>query len=200
MDEFLKVEYEKCLDLIKFYDDKHQTLTKLTATLSSAVPSLLLAFYKIGNPETNEQFWHFVTFISAMTALSLLLIFAIIVQVRLYFVYPARQVNAIRKFSLAKIDDFDNNQMYLDTSFGAFKWASAHTLSNGLVAIQIGIFVALAFFGTQIDQSRDFESLILASAAVMAAAALAVFGVSAAYLSSKSKYHPDISVHNARSK
>ena len=194
MNEFLKTEYEQCLMLLKYYDERHQSLVKFTSGLSSGVPSLLLAFYGLGGA-TVVHFWKFASLLSAMTAISLLAIFTVMVQVRLYFIYPARQVNAIRKAALEDVSElFTNNQMYLDTTFSAFKWASAHSLLNAFVALQIGAFVGLAIFGLYFE-SRDTDYLVLVSGGGSIATASIVFGLSAWYLHAKSKYQADRSIH-----
>ncbi len=195
MNEFLKTEYEQCLMLLKYYDERHQSLIKFASGLSSGVPSLLLAFYGLGGA-TTMHFWKFASLLSAMTAISLLAIFTVMVQVRLYFVYPARQVNAIRRSALKDVSGlFTNNQMYLDTTFSAFKWSSAHSLLNAFVALQIGAFTGLAVFSLYFE-SRDTDCLVLISGGVGIATAGIVFGLSAWYLHRKSKYHADRSIHN----
>ena len=45
MNDFLKTEYEQCLSLIKYYDERHHSLVKYASGLSSAFPSLLMAIY-----------------------------------------------------------------------------------------------------------------------------------------------------------
>jgi len=146
MNEFLKIEYEQCLKLISYYDERHQSLVKYASSISSAIPTLLFAIWNLGNG-ANQYFWQFATLISGITAISLLSIFTVLTQTRLYFVYPARQINAIRKLSLKNIaPEFCDNQMYLDTKFSAFKWFSTQTVLNGFIALQIGAFIGLTVF------------------------------------------------------
>jgi hypothetical protein len=197
MDEFLKLEYEQCLGLVKYYDERHQSLVKFCAGISSAVPSLLLAIFQLGN-DVAMYFWKFTAVISIGTALGLLAIYTVMIQTRLYFIFPARQVNAIRKTALQAQSEFTNNQMYLDTKFSAFKWSSSQTLLNGFVALQIGVFINLFVF------SIYFHAVNLACLSWLAIGiglfvSLVIFGLSAWYLHSKSKLHPDVSVHGARS-
>jgi hypothetical protein len=116
MNEFLKLEYEQCLSLIKYYDERHHSLVKYSSGLSSAVPSLLLAVYQLSGSAVN-YFWQFTTIISVVTTIGLLSLFTVLIQNRLYFIYPARQVNSIRKNSLENLVEANfENQMYLNTT------------------------------------------------------------------------------------
>lgn len=193
MDEFLKIEYEQCLSLIKYYDERHQSLVKFCAGLSSAVPSLLLAIFQLGG-QAATHFWEFTALISGVTALGLLAIFTVLVQTRLYFIYPARQVNAIRRIGLGSQTEFSNNQMYLDTTFSAFKWSSSHTLLNAFVTLQIGAFSSLLVYSLFVGSTTQGCVIFVASGVGLFISAL-VFGSSAWYLHTKSKRHPDESIH-----
>jgi hypothetical protein len=193
MNEFLKIEYEQCLSLIKYYDERHQSLVKFCAGLSSAVPSLLLAIFQLGG-QAATHFWEFTALISGVTALGLLAVFTVLVQTRLYFIYPARQVNAIRRVGLESQTEFSNNQMYLDTTFNAFKWSSSHTLLNAFVALQIGAFLAVLAYSLYSGSATQGCVIFVASGAGLFFSAL-VFGSSAWYLHTKSKQHPDESIH-----
>lgn len=197
MNEFLKIEYEQCLDLVKYYDERHQSLVKFCAAMSSAVPSLLLAIFQLGN-NVAVHFWIFTSIISLATALGLLAIFTVLVQTRLYFIYPTRQVNAIRRVALQTQNVFNDNQMYLDTTFNAFKWTSSHTLLNGFVVLQIGMFIGLFIYSTFIGTEAQ-KYLLWLAACVGLLSSILIFGFSAWYLYSKSKQHPDASVHGKRS-
>lgn len=198
MDEFIKTEYEQCLSLVKYYDERHQSLVKFCAGLSSAVPSLLLAIFQLGD-DVAIHFWKFTAVISIGTALGLLAMFTVLIQTRLYFIYPVRQVNAIRKEVLINQSNFSNNQMYLDTNFSAFKWTSSQTLLNAFVALQVGLFVGLFVFSIYFN-TVDISCLSWYAVIAGLTFALAIFGLSAWYLVSKSKLHPDASVHGARDK
>jgi hypothetical protein len=197
MNEFIKLEYEQCMSLLKYYDERHQSFVKFAAGLSSGVPALLLAIFQLGH-DANQYFWQFTALISLVTAIGLLSIFTVLVQLRLYFVYPVRQVNALRRYMLEHVaSDFHENQMYLDTNFSAFKWSSAHTLLNAFVALQIGLFVGLFTYSVEIV--RTVTECRFAIAVVTASiVSMICFGLSAWYLYSKSKAHPDISVHGRK--
>jgi len=118
VEDFLKVEYEQCLALMKFYDERQMSLMKYTTGLSSSVISIIFAFHKL-NSTSIQADWGFIFLISSITSLGLIALFVAMVQNRLYFIYPARQVNAIRKSMLENVnvkEVFQNNQMYLTTN------------------------------------------------------------------------------------
>lgn len=195
MNEFIKTEYEQCLSLVRYYDERHHALVKYASAMSSAIPSLLLAIFKLGG-NAESHFWQFTLVISIVTTLGLLSIFTVLIQTRLYFIYPVRQVNSIRSYNLKGLTDSNfENQMYLSTSFNAFKWRSTHTLLNIFVAAQVGIFAGLSMF-SYLKSSGELESILNTSLVVGFIFTIFLFGVSALYLHQSSKYHPDKSIHS----
>jgi hypothetical protein len=69
-------------------------------------------------------------------------------QNRLYFVYIARQINAIREFLLATDSpDFKNNQLYTSTSFSALKQSSVHTFQLIGAAMLCGLYAGSFAYG-----------------------------------------------------
>jgi hypothetical protein len=197
MDDFLKLEYQECLSLIKYYDERHQSLVKFAAGLSSAVPSLLLGIYKIGS-EVAPYFWNFTALVAGMTAMSLLGLYVVLIHNRLYFIYPTRQANAIRAMALDQVKEiFQCNQMYTTTDFNAFKLKSTHSFLNGFVALQIGVFISLMIYSLFIDVLPRIVLLISAvfSGCIMV---IAVFGVSGIYLYVQGKKHADEAIHGRR--
>ncbi len=194
MNEFLKTEYEQCLSLIKYYDERHHSLVKYASGLSGAIPSLLLAIFQLGE-NTGQYFWQFTMIISVLTTLGLLSIFTVLIQTRLYFIYPVRQVNSIRRHSLKELNDSGfENQMYLNTSFNAFKWSSSHTLLNLFIAMQVGVFAALCTYAYMVLKDSQ-QCIITTSVGAGVLLTLLLFGSSALYLFQNSKYHPDKSIH-----
>lgn len=197
MNEFLKLEYEKCMELVKYYDERHHSLMKFAAGLSSGVPTLLLGIYGLGN-KAAPVFWEIAAFVFFVTTIGLVSLLAAITQTRLYFIYPARQLNAIRRDALQTVaKDFTNNQMYLDTSFGAFKWNSSHTVQQAMVALQIGLFAGLSVFAWN-SATLDRENNICMSSILAVVIAVAAFLGSAGYLYSKGRFHPDKAVHQRK--
>ena len=194
MDEFLKTEYQGCLDLLKYYDERHLSLVKFTTAVSSSVVSLIFGFYTL-SPSTHPYFWHFAAALTGIAAIGLLAVFAAMVQNRLYFIYPARQVNAIRYSMLGQLTtEFSNNQMYLTTDIAPFKLLSLHTLMNFFVALQIGTLLASCWFAMTVDFSHVTPSIVRALI-VATSAALILFALSAFYLIQRGQYHPDKAIH-----
>lgn len=194
MDDFLKLEYQGCLDLLKYYDERHLSLVKVTTAVSSSVISLIFGFYTL-SPSAHPYFWHFSAVLTGIAAVGLLTIFAAMVQNRLYFIYPTRQVNAIRHSALSRPTmDFSNNQMYLATDINPFKPLSLHTLMNFLVALQVGALFAFSWFAISVDFENVAPS-ILQALLVAGAATLVLFALSALYLTNRGQYHPDKAVH-----
>lgn len=194
MSNFLENEYKECYSLLKHYDERHQSLVKFISGISGAIPSLLLSLYSLKNMDS-IVFWKFTFIIFLVTTISLLALLMIMVQNRLYFIYPARQVNAIRTYHLAKEDnDFNNNQMYLSTTFNAFKFFSVHTLLNLFTSIQVGIFFGGSFFSYFTLNNCTYHPTIISflSGGIFS---LFVFSTSSYYLYRMSLYHPDRSIH-----
>jgi hypothetical protein len=194
MDKFEEIEYKQCLASLKYYDDRYLSILKFATGISSAVPPIIFALYNL-DIETDLEYWNFVTFLSLITALGLLALFVAMIQNRLYFIYPARQVNSIRKSQfLGKNPPVFQNQMYTDIDINAFKWMSSQTLMNVFVSFQISFFLGMAHFSINIEKFTN-NSSIYGSLSVVVITALLIFCFSSLYLSIKSKFHPKISVH-----
>lgn len=194
MDKFEEIEYKQCLASLKYYDDRYLSILKFATGISSAVPPVIFALYNL-DIETDLEYWNFVTFLSLITALGLSALFVAMMQNRLYFIYPARQVNSIRKSQfLGKNPPIFQNQMYTDVDINAFKWMSSQTLMNVFVSFQISFFLGMAHFSINIEKFTN-NSSIYGSLSVVVITALLIFCFSSLYLSIKSKFHPNISVH-----
>jgi hypothetical protein len=194
MDKFEEIEYKQCLASLKYYDDRYLSILKFATGISSAVPPVIFALYNL-DIETDLEYWNFVTFLSLITALGLSALFVAMMQNRLYFIYPARQVNSIRKSQfLGKNPPIFQNQMYTDVDINAFKWMSSQTLMNVFVSFQISFFLGMAHFSINIEKFTN-NSSIYGSLSVVVITALLIFCFSSLYLSIKSKFHPNISAH-----
>lgn len=197
MEGFLKLEYESCLGLIRYYDERQLALVKFTTGISSSVISLIFAFRAFG-PDAQAHFWSFAAVLTGVTALGLLAIFVAMIQNRLYFVYPARQVNAIRRTMLAKVvAEFADNQMYTSSDIRAFKFLSLHSLMNFLVALQVGALIGFCWFAAMIDSSDTRDSTLLALL-ISAAVSISLFALSAWYLVRQGHQHADRSIHRIK--
>ena len=194
MHEFLKTEYQACLDLLKYYDERHLSLVKFTAAVTSSVVSLIFGFYTL-SPSAHPYFWHFSGALTGIAGVGLLAVLAGMVQNRLYFIYPARQVNAIRRTMLSRLtDEFADNQMYLTTDVRPLKPLSMHTVMNFLVALQIGTLLAFSWLAIIIDDANVPSSVLRAFIAALLISGV-LFALSAWYLVQRGKYRPDTAVH-----
>ena len=197
MNEFLKAEYEASRDLLKHYDQRHLSLVKFTTGTSSTVVSLVFGFYTLSS-DAHAYFWKFAGVLAGITGIGLLVVFASMVQNRLYFIYPIRQMNAIRKAMLTQVvAEFSDNQMYLATDVRPFKLLSMHTLMNFLVALQVSIFLAFSWFCMTVDLSNVAPSIV-GCLVGMACISILIFALSAIYLARQGQKHPDKAVHSTK--
>ena len=124
---FLHKEYELCFEQLRFYDERQTNLLKYLFTLTSTVAAAQFALYKLFNSPTYE-FFLCLAFLSIVVATGSLLIFLSMLQNRLYFVFMARQINAIRGYLMEhEAPRFKENQLYTKTDFSAIKPFSVHT-------------------------------------------------------------------------
>jgi len=144
--EFLRKEYELCFEQLRFYDTRHFDLLKYLVTLTSSVTVAQFAIYKfMGSP--TQGFFACQTFLSCIVFVASVLIYLAMLQNRLYFVFIARQLNAIRKFSLeTESPNFKNNQLYTSTDFPAIKPASVHTFQLLGVILISSLFAATSAY------------------------------------------------------
>jgi hypothetical protein len=159
-EKFLELEYQQSLDLVKHYDTRQLELLKVASALTAVVPTVVLAFYDLGTP-VRDYVWDFAGVIALATVLSLLPIYAALVQTRLYFVFPARQLNAIRK---RMVGDFKaDNCMYLGGDYPpAFRLGSTQTILYVFVALQTAFFAAIAVFALGRHFMPSVAALIMA--------------------------------------
>jgi hypothetical protein len=196
MDDFLKVEYEQCIGLIKYYDERQVSLLKYSAGLSSVVASIVLGLGEggIGLPVAS---WR-TTLLASVASLSLAMLFLAMVQNRLYFLFPARQANALRRTFLMKASTrfpSSSNRMYLDSDFDAFQPRSAQALMGVLVAGQVGVFVVLTAMSLLVRFRGHDEWTIVTALASGLVFTIVLLWASASYLKTRSKMGPDESVH-----
>jgi len=124
---FLHKEYELCFAQLKFYDERQINLIKYLFTLSTTVSAAQFALYKTFD-YINYDFFICLAFLSTVVVIGSILILLSILQNRLYFVYTARQINAIRGHLLKyEAPMFTKNQLYTKTDFLAIKPFSVHT-------------------------------------------------------------------------
>lgn len=140
--EYLLKEYELCFEQLRFYDTRHEELTKYLFTLTSAVVAAefaLLEYLKATTP----FFYLGLGVLSFVVFVATVLLYICMLQNRIYFVFVARQINAIRGYLMATdAPEFKDNQMYTRVDFPAFRFRSLHTVY--LVGI---VFVSSVFAG-----------------------------------------------------
>jgi hypothetical protein len=85
MDEFLKLEYEQCLSLVQYYDEKHLSLMKFAGGLGSAVAGVFFGFHELLGEQAPPN-WPLAALLSGFAFLGLLAIYMAMVQNRVYFV------------------------------------------------------------------------------------------------------------------
>jgi hypothetical protein len=113
--EYLLKEYELCFEQLRYYDDRHSSILTFLFSLTSAVAAAQFAVYKFAEGPT-QGFFACQVFLSLLVFIATLLLYLAMLQNRLYFVYIARQINAIRGYMMAtEAGEFHNNQtVYID--------------------------------------------------------------------------------------
>ena len=196
MSGFLLKEYEECFAQLRFYDDRQLSLLKFSIAVSSSVAAGISALYRIFKI-ADGFFWLSVALICGVVSVGLFLIFVSMIQNRLYYIYPTRQVNALRKFLIESENRefLKHNQMYVKTDFSAFKWRSTQTLMIGGVAFLNSLSFGFAVFSNfkflQIDFMNSVAIGILAGITFFA---VIVFS-GGKYLIEASRQRADKSVH-----
>lgn len=138
--EYLTREYELCFEQLRFYDQRHENILMYTFSLTAAVATAQFAIYKLLNGAT-VIFFKFAATLSGLVFIATLLLFMALLQNRLYFVYMARQLNAIRGYMMeTEASGFRNNQLYTAFDFPALKPFSVHTYTLIGVALISSIF------------------------------------------------------------
>lgn len=142
--EFLHKEYELCFEQLRFYDTRQNEILKYLFSLTSAVATAQFAIYKIAQNIT-QSFFACQAFLSTIVFVATLLLYVAMLQNRLYFVYIARQINAIRGYLLkTEASSFKNNQLYTSTDFSAWKASSVHTFQLLGTSILSSLFAGLS--------------------------------------------------------
>ncbi len=144
--EYLLKEYELCFEQLRFYDERHESILKYIFSLTSAVATAQFAVYQLLHGAT-VSFFLCQALLSGLVFVATLLLALAMLQDRLYFVYIARQLNAIRKY-LMEVDagGFKNNQLYTSTDFPALKPFSVHTFQLLGAALISSLFAGLCAY------------------------------------------------------
>lgn len=143
--DYLHKEYELCFEQLRFYDERQINLLKFLFSLTSAVAAAQFALYKLFGAPTKD-FHICLAFLAIIVFVGSQLVYLSMVQNRLYFVFTARQINALRRHLLREeAPSFAENQLYTKTDFSAIKPFSVHTYlllgSAFITSLFGGVFV-----------------------------------------------------------
>lgn len=195
--EYLMKEYELCFEQLRYYDTRHSEILKYVFSLTSAVATAQFAVYKFLKSPT-EEFFACQAFLSAVVFIATLLFFMAMLQNRLYFVYIARQLNAIRGFLMrTEAEDFKDNQLYTSTDFSALKPSSVHTFQLIGTALISSLFAGLSCFA--ISPALGNKKCIGGAIAVTIIIALAEIVGGIKYLRNTDKRSADETIHGTNS-
>lgn len=144
---FLKDEYQHCFEQLRFYDTRNAELLKYLSSLSAAAATAQFAIFKFLNTISTD-FYIWQSLLSFLVYVASVLLVLAMTQNRLYFIFVARQLNAIRRHGLSTdAIDFKDNQLWLDTDFPAVKPHSVHTYQIiGSILIS-SVFAGSSVFG-----------------------------------------------------
>lgn len=191
--DFLFKEYEECFAQVRVHDEAQKSMIGYTIAIASLVPTVLLALYQISGEKINPIYWLLQSGVLFTTFIALFIVFIYLVQNRLYFIYPARQLNAIRQYFMEQNPDFKNNQMYTEYKFSGFKWMSTHILILIGVAIITSIFWigALFSFVVYLGLNHNYWISLVSGIIIF----ITIITQAKCYLSEKSKKSADNAVH-----
>lgn len=191
--EYLQKEYELCFAQLRFYDERHESILKYTFSLTSAVATAQFAAYQFLHGPT-RSFFALLAVLSGLVFIATLLLFMALLQNRLYFVYVARQLNAIRGYLMeVEAVGFKNNQMYTSTNFPALKPFSVHTFSLLGVALISSLFAGASAYA--IGPALGGMECIATALAVFAAIFICEAAGGMKYLSASGRKSADEAVH-----
>lgn len=193
-DEFLLKEYDACFEQLRFYDRRQAELLRNLLTLSSASILAMVAIYKI-EKVFNSEFLLIFSLSSIVVTVCCVLIYLSMLQNRVYFVYVARQINAIRGFFLEnESNNFNANQMYTGTNFSAAKPMSIHTMMLAGASFFTALFAGIALLGfSWIDGSPNWVVAVALTIVIFLAATVGGYN----YLNNQTLKSADNAVHGS---
>lgn len=147
--EFLYQEYEKCFDQLRYHDGAQFSILKYSVVLSSSTFAVLPVIYEILKKSGGQiNVFFMIAMVCFFLFIGNLLFFMWMTRNRLYYIFCARQINAIRKYSLEnEFPEFlSKNQMYLSSDLKAFKLMSTHTIMLVGIALFASIFAGMGIF------------------------------------------------------
>ncbi|MEW6381773.1 MAG: hypothetical protein AB1611_19530 [bacterium] len=192
---FLYKEYELSFEQLRFYDNRQMDLLKYLFTLTSSVATAQFAIYEFLKSPT-KGFFLCQTFLSSVVFIASMLLYLSMIQNRLYFVFTARQLNALRKFFLeTEATDFKSNELYTSVDFPAISPSSVHTFQLLGASFLSALFGAISVYSlSQALQQYPCWWLIAGSFVLISGAEIAS-GVT--YLVCVGSKPADIAVHGS---
>jgi len=191
--EYLYKEYELSYKQLQFYDSRQSDILKYLFTLTSAVATAQFAVYKVVQGFT-QTFLACQVFLSVVVFIATLLLFMVMLENRLYFVYMARQLNAIRGYLMqTEAGDFRNNQLYTSTDFSAFKPLSVHTFQLLGAALLSSLFAGLSVYALYPALGTEANAVVSFVVFFIVAAAEILGGMK--YLASSGRKTADEAIH-----
>jgi len=191
--DYLLKEYELCFEQLRFYDERHESILKYIVSLASAAATAQFAIYQYLHGANIAFFWS-LALLSGLVFFSTVLLAMAMLQNRLYFVYVARQINAIRGYLIrVAAGGFRDNQMYTSTDFPALKPFSVHTfqlLGAALISSVFGGVMAYA-----LRPAMGYKPCIAAGVAVSFLIFAGEVGGGARYLATQGRKKADEAVH-----
>lgn len=118
--KFLYEEFKHCCSMLRYYDQLQSGYLKYSVTLSTTVLALVTSILKLF-PESGLEVNEVLVLIFVSLFIGNLLMTLMMVRNRIYYVFCANQVSAIRRYLIEnEIPDFlSYNKMYLSSLTGA---------------------------------------------------------------------------------
>jgi hypothetical protein len=196
--EYLLKEYTTSHEQLRFYDERHSDILKYLFSLTSLVATAQFAVFKLVQGPT-AGFFACQALLSFIVFIATLLLYLAMLQNRLYFVFTARQINAIRDFFMrSEAGEFHNNQLYTSTDFPAFKPSSVHTFQLIGAAFISSLFAGLSAYAV-LPACGGTQCKELGLAVALIIAALEIIG-GITYLSKGGKGTADEIIHGSKKK
>ncbi|MGA9061339.1 MAG: hypothetical protein WB341_06695 [Terracidiphilus sp.] len=194
--EYLMKEYELCFEQLRFYDARQESLLKYLCSLTSAVATAQFAVYQLLRGATT-QFLGWEGILSGLVFIGTVLLYLAMLQNRLYFVFVARQLNAIRGYLMEfAADGFVKNQMYTSTNFPALKPLSVHTLQLIGAALISSLFAGASVYGLFAFLSCKLNILMAGQACLLVLAVEVSGGM--LHLHFQGRKSADKAIHHAK--
>lgn len=144
--DFLFKEYEECFTQLRYYDDRETSFMKYYYALATAVISAQYALFKTLGRGTDD-FNNSLIALSFVSFLAGVLFYVGMLRNRVYFVYAARQINALRGYLLSNDPGFGRNQMYTTIDVPTYSRRSLQSIEITGIALTSSLFGATMVFG-----------------------------------------------------